>query len=105
MQGLILGMFIGAIAFAVAATVSRNRARQSAVHLGRRRESDASLLETGEDEGFRGDTDEIQALIKRGNKIEAIKVVRVMTGLDLKSSKHLVEKIERGEATEIPTGT
>ena len=37
---------------------------------------------------------EIAALLVGGNKIEAIKRVRVATGVDLKEAKELVERIE-----------
>jgi ribosomal protein L7/L12 len=41
-------------------------------------------------------TAEIQDLLRRGNKIEAIKLYREQTGLGLKEAKDAVEAIERG---------
>ena len=39
---------------------------------------------------------EINAALVRGNKIEAIKLVRERTALGLKESKDLVERLQRG---------
>jgi ribosomal protein L7/L12 len=39
---------------------------------------------------------EIQDLLRRGRKIDAIKVYRERTGLGLKEAKDAVEEIERG---------
>ncbi len=43
------------------------------------------------------DIDEIQALMRRGQKINAIKLLREQTNLGLKEAKDAVEAIERGE--------
>jgi ribosomal protein L7/L12 len=45
---------------------------------------------------------EVQALLAQGQKIEAIKRVRELTGLGLKEAKDYVEGVERGV---VPTGT
>jgi len=44
---------------------------------------------------------EIQRLLQGGNKIEAIKLFREMTGVGLKEAKDAVEAIERGESLDI----
>jgi ribosomal protein L7/L12 len=41
------------------------------------------------------DTSEVEQLLRRGNKIEAIKVYREKTGVGLKEAKDAVEEIER----------
>ena len=41
-------------------------------------------------------SEKIMSLLKSGNKIEAIKVLREATGLGLAESKHMAEAIERG---------
>jgi len=38
---------------------------------------------------------EVRTLIRAGEKIEAIKLVRTAAGLDLKEAKQLVERMER----------
>lgn len=44
---------------------------------------------------LRGPSPEIQALIMQGNKIEAIKVYRYQTGVDLKTAKDAIDAMER----------
>ena len=51
---------------------------------------------------FAVDIDAITALLARGQKIEAIKLLREQTQIDLKAAKDAVEAIERGE---LPTLT
>jgi hypothetical protein len=46
---------------------------------------------------FAVDIDEIRALMQRGQKINAIKLLREQTNLGLKEAKDAVEAIERGE--------
>ncbi|HEY8559717.1 MAG TPA: ribosomal protein L7/L12 [Pyrinomonadaceae bacterium] len=54
--------------------------------------------------GFRSNAEniaEIQSLLRGGNKIEAIRRFREMTGVGLKEAKDAVEAIERGENLDI----
>jgi ribosomal protein L7/L12 len=47
------------------------------------------------------DSDRLKQLVREGNKIEAIKLVREQTGLGLKEAKDAVDAIERGELLEL----
>jgi len=51
----------------------------------------------GSAQDTRLDNARIQELLRQGNKIEAIKVYREMTGLGLKEAKDAVDAIERGQ--------
>jgi len=44
---------------------------------------------------------DVQQLVRNGQKIEAIKLVRELTGLGLKEAKDLVDKMEQGKTVEI----
>jgi ribosomal protein L7/L12 len=101
MQELIVGMIIGAIGFGVAAAVKRSQERNSALKLGEARDSGKSLRQISLEEGYVGDTAEVMALMQQGKKIEAIKLVRLMTGLGLKEAKDLVDKMSRGISVDL----
>jgi ribosomal protein L7/L12 len=101
MQELIIGMVIGAIGFGVVAAVRRSQDRNSALRLSDARQSGKPLGQISLEEGFSGDTAEVMALMQKGNKIEAIKLVRQMTGLGLKEAKDLVDKMSNGISVEI----
>ncbi len=47
---------------------------------------------------------EVRALLDRGQKIEAIKIVRQRTGLGLKEAKDYVESLAAGATTQPPAG-
>jgi ribosomal protein L7/L12 len=98
---LFVGMIIGAIGLGIVATVTRNQDRNSALKLGQESDNGLPHVQVADDEGYVGDTDEVLALVKRGRKIEAIKIIRAMTGLDLKSAKELVEKMEKGISVDL----
>jgi ribosomal protein L7/L12 len=56
----------------------------------------AGRLGLGDMLSERPDMTEIQQLLQRGQKIEAIKVYRQKTGVGLKEAKDAVEAMERG---------
>lgn len=93
MNELFVGMIIGAIGFGVLAAIVRNQDRNSTLKLSG---SSRKLIDISDDDGFFPDTEYVMGLVRSGNKLEAIKIVRKMTGLDLKASKDLVDKMSRG---------
>jgi ribosomal protein L7/L12 len=105
MHELILGMIIGAIGFAIIAAISKNRDRNAALHLKDLSESGRPMKDIEREEGYAGDPAEVMALIQTGRKIEAIKVIREMTGLGLKEAKDLADKMSRGDFSALEAKT
>jgi ribosomal protein L7/L12 len=105
MHDLIIGMVLGVIGFAVIAAISNNRDRKAALQMKDFRESGRSLEQVEREEGYAGDPAEVMALIQSGKKIEAIKVIREMTGLGLKEAKDLADKMSRGDFSALEAET
>ncbi|MFN8598082.1 MAG: ribosomal protein L7/L12 [Anaerolineae bacterium] len=73
---------------------------------------EANIAQPDVPDSFEVDWEPIKELLARGNKLEAIKVLRQQTDLGLKEAKDAVEAVERGEQPEIarnlprtPTGS
>ncbi len=95
---VIVGLAIGAL---LAVAVRRSRASKDLVG-GQLRAAEVGPLRpaTGvPDEALRG---EIEALVNRNRKIEAIKLVRERTGMGLKDAKDLVDAMAAGRAIAPP---
>ena len=102
MTELIAGMFIGALGLAIVYGVTRKRDKDATLKLRDKAASQEQTLRFADDEGFSGEPEDIMRLIHAGHKIEAIKAVRLMTGLDLVHAKELVEKMAKGDAVDLP---
>lgn len=97
MHDLIIGMVLGAVGFSLFAAISHNRDRNASLQMQARQKSGRALADAAREDGFAGDPAEIMGLIQTGKMIEAIKLIRAMTGLGLKESKDLAEKMAHGD--------